>query len=131
MKIIIKRSIAKEIDILTGIQEDEEYVEFLKQLQNFLSRIEINFDNYDTIINDFKCSLSDSNNEKKLNEHTERIIKRIELERYMVIRKNYEFTQRKINNKLGRELQELANILLDYLEIEKEKILKEIRDNKK
>jgi len=77
MRVIIKRTIEREIFNLTGSEEYIEYVEFLKQLKRFLSVIEINFDNYATIINDFKCSLSDSNNEEKLNEYTKIIIREI------------------------------------------------------
>jgi len=132
MRVIIKRTIEREIFNLTGSEEYIEYVEFLKQLKRFLSVIEINFDNYATIINDFKCSLSDSNNEEKLNEYTKIIIREIESSRYSVF-KNYEFTKKRLYDtfEFGDELGKLAHILLDYLEIEKEKILKEIRDNKK
>lgn len=85
---------------------------------------------YKKKLEELRANNYEEKNEKELKKYTDKIISIIEGKQAKDI-SNYELARGKIESKLRGEIKELAKILLDYLEGEKEKILKEIRDNKK
>lgn len=87
---------------------------------------------YKKKVEELRESNYEEKNEKEFQKYTDKIISKIKEKEGHDI-SNYELAKEKIENNfiLNKESKEIANILLDYFEAEKEKILKEIRDNKK
>lgn len=139
MKNKIFRIIEREMEVTNN----EKYKIYLRQLNTFLRRSnKFNNCNYEETIMNLKETIIRRNNyckeenEKELQkytEYTDKIISRIkEEEEKGYDFSNYELTREKIeSNFLEGTEKALSLILLDYLEEEIEKILEEIRANKK
>lgn len=139
MKNKIFRIIEREMEVTNN----EKYKIYLRQLNTFLRRSnKFNNCNYEETIMNLKETIIRRNNYckeenkkelQKYTEYTDKIISRIkEEEEKGYDFSNYELTRKKIeSNFLEGTEKALSLILLDYLEEEIEKILEEIRANKK
>ena len=112
------------------INYNEEIIKKGKEISKFQIPPEELIKMYKKKMEELKNINYEEENEKELQKYTDTIISTIKEQKVQDI-SNYELTNEKIENKLKGETKELANILLEYLEIEKEEILKEIRKIKK
>lgn len=112
------------------ISHNKERIERGEEIKPFYTNPKEEIIKYQKILKKLKETNYKEENEKELQKYTDKIISRIkEKEEYDIT--NYELTKEKIESDLCGETKKLAYILLEYLEEEKEKILNEIRNNKK
>lgn len=112
------------------IKYNEERLNKGEEIKNNYTNPKEQIEKYKKKIEELRANNYEEKKEKELKKYTDKIISIIEGKQVQDIA-NYELAREKIESKLRGETKELAKILLDYLEEEKEKILKEISDNKK